>query len=187
NKDMERTYIETISALALAVEAKDSYSRGHAKRVSAHVVTLAKEFSLDKETISILQDAALLHDIGKIGIKDEILLKTSSLTAEEKSQMHRHAIIGENILKPIHSLAKVAYLVRHHQEQENGKGYPDGLTGEEMPLALKILIVADAYDAMTSDRPYRKAMTKRETKKELLKYSGIYFNPKVVQVSLALV
>jgi len=187
NKDIERAYVETISALALAVEAKDAYSRGHAKRVSAHVVKLAKKFNLDKETISILKDAALLHDIGKIGIKDEILLKTASLTAEEKSQMQRHAIIGENILKPISSLAKVAYLVRHHQEQENGKGYPDGLSGKEMPLTLKILIVADAYDAMTSDRPYRKAMSKQQTKKELLKYSGIYFNPKVVQTFIEII
>ena len=187
NKDIERTYVETISALALAVEAKDSYSRGHARRVSAYVVKLSKEFGLDKKTVSILQDAALLHDIGKIGIKDDILLKKSSLTAEEKSQMHRHAIIGENILKPIGSLSKVAYLVRHHQEQENGKGYPDGLTGKEMPLALKILIAADAYDAMTSDRPYRKAMTKQQTRKELLKYSGIYFNPKVVQTFIDIV
>ncbi len=180
NEDIERTYVETISALALAVEAKDHYSRGHSKRVSEYVTRLAEEFSLDRETIRMLQDAALLHDIGKIGIKDEILLKPTALTAEEKRQMHRHAIIGENILKPIHSLAKVAHLVRCHQEQVDGKGYPDGLTGEQMPLTMKILIVADAYDAMTSDRPYRKAMPKEEAKKELKKYSGIYFDPKVV-------
>ncbi|MBL7084844.1 MAG: HD domain-containing protein [Candidatus Omnitrophica bacterium] len=185
NEDIERTYVETISALALAVEAKDLYSRGHAKRVSEYVSNLAKEFSLDKETMQVLKNAALLHDIGKIGIKDEILLKPSSLTAEEKRQMHQHAIIGENILKPIHSLKKLAYLVRHHQEQINGKGYPDGLTGEEMTLPLKILIVTDAYDAMTSDRPYRKAMTKEEAKKELKKYTGIYFDAKVVEVFTA--
>ena len=180
NEDIERTYVETISALALAVEAKDHYSQGHCKRVNEYVTNLAKEFSLDKETVRTLQDAAVLHDIGKIGIKDGILLKPSALTAEEKRQMHRHAIIGENIIKPIHSLAKVAYLVRHHQEQVNGKGYPDGLTGDEMPLPLKILIVADAYDAMTSDRPYRKGMANKEASKELKKYSGIYFDHKVV-------
>ena len=182
NEDREKTYLETISALALAVEAKDHYNRGHSKRVSEYVTKTAKEFSLDKETLRTLQDAALLHDVGKIGIKDEILLKPTALSAEEKRQMHRHAIIGENILKPIHSLNKVSYLVRHHQEQVNGKGYPDGLTGEEMTLPLKILIVADAFDAMTSDRPYRKAMTKKEAYKELKKYSGIYFDPKVIEV-----
>jgi putative nucleotidyltransferase with HDIG domain len=181
NEDIERTYIETISALALAVEAKDPYSRGHARRVSEYVSKLAEEFGLDKENIYLLQDAALLHDIGKIGIKDEILLKPAALSAEEKRQMHRHAIIGENILKPVHSLVKVAYLVRHHQEQINGKGYPDGLKGEEMSLALKILIAADAYDAMTSERPYRKAMSKKEAERELKKYSGIYFDPGVVE------
>lgn len=181
NKDVERSYIETISALALAVEAKDPYSRGHSGRVSEYVTRLAEEFSLDKQTLSMLRDAALLHDIGKIGIKDDILLKPAALTPEEKRQMHRHAIIGENILKPIHSLEKVAYLVRHHQEQVNGKGYPDGLKGEDMTLPLKILIVADAYDAMTSDRPYRKKMSNEEAKRELKKYSGIYFDPKVVE------
>ncbi len=181
NQDIERTYVETISALALAVEAKDPYSRGHSRRVNEYVTKLAEEFRLDKETICTLQDAALLHDIGKIGIKDEILLKPSALTAEEKRQMHQHAIIGENILKPIHSLKKVVYLVRHHQEQVNGKGYPDGLRSEEMTIALKILIAADAFDAMTSDRPYRKGMSKQEAKKELKKYSGIYFDPKVVE------
>ena len=181
NLDIERTYVETISALALAVEAKDPYSRGHSKRVSEYVTKLAEEFSLDKKTISMLQDAALLHDIGKIGIKDAVLLKPTALTPEEKRQMHRHAIIGENIVKPIHSLAKVAFLVRHHQERVNGKGYPDGLMGEEMTLPLKILIAADAYDAMTSDRPYRKAMNKKEAKKELIKYSGIYFDSRVAE------
>ncbi len=187
NQDIDKTYIETISALALAVEAKDPYSRGHSKRVNEYVTKLAKEFSLDKETVSTLQDAALLHDIGKIGIRDEILLKPTTLTAEEKRQMHRHAIIGENILRPIHSLAKVAYLARHHQEQVNGKGYPDGLTSEDMTLPLKILIVADAFDAMTSDRPYRKAMTNKEAAKELKKYSGIYFDPKVAEAFIRII
>ncbi|MBN3038639.1 MAG: GAF domain-containing protein [Candidatus Omnitrophica bacterium] len=181
NEDIERTYVETISALAMAVEAKDPYSRGHTKRVKEYVTILAKEFNLDDETVRTLQDAAMLHDIGKIGIRDDVLLKPAVLNSEERKQMQRHAIIGENILKPIRSLKKVAYLARHHQEQVNGKGYPDGLTGEEMNLPLKILIVADAFDAMSSDRPYRKGMTKQQAKKELKKYSGIYFDPQVVE------
>ena len=187
NEDIERTYVETISALALAVEAKDPYSRGHIKRVKEYVTKLAGEFNLDKESLRTLEDAALLHDIGKIGIKDGILLKPSALTAEEKRQMHRHAIIGENILKPIRSLSKVAYLVRHHQEQENGKGYPDGLTGGQMSLSLKILILSDAFDAMTSNRPYGKPMSFKEAKKEIKKYSGIYFDPQVVETFIKII
>lgn len=187
NEDIERTYIETISALALAVEAKDPIGRGHIKRVKEYATKLAGEFKLDQETIRTLQDAAVLHDIGKIGIKDAILLKPTNLTAEEKRQMHRHAIIGENILKPIHSLSKVAYLVRHHQEQENGKGYPDGLTGSQMALSLKILIAADAFDAMTSARPYGKPISFSQAKKELKKYSGIYFDANVVEAFLNII
>lgn len=182
NEDAERTYVETISALALAIEAKDVYSRGHSGRVREYVTRMAQAFQLNKETLNTLKDAALLHDIGKIGIRDDVLLKPASLTPEEKAHMDRHVIIGENILKPIHSMENVAYLVRHHQERVNGQGYPDGLTGEQMSLPLKILIIADAYDAMTSDRPYRKAMTKDEAKQELKRYSGVYFAPEVVEI-----
>ncbi|MFH1245710.1 MAG: HD domain-containing phosphohydrolase [Candidatus Omnitrophota bacterium] len=182
NEDAERTYVETISALALAIEAKDVYSRGHSGRVREYVTKMAEAFKLDKETVNTLKDAALLHDIGKIGIRDDVLLKPASLTPEEKAHMDRHVVIGETILKPIHSMNNVAYLVRHHQERVNGKGYPDGLTGEQMSLPLKILIIADAYDAMTSDRPYRKAMTKEEAKQELKRYSGVYFDPAAVEM-----
>ncbi|MCK4519469.1 MAG: HD domain-containing protein, partial [Candidatus Omnitrophica bacterium] len=117
NQHIERTYVETISTLALAVEAKDPYTRGHTKRVTNFVLRLAEEFSLDKDAKDMLKNAALLHDIGKIGIKDEILLKPGALTTEKRKHMQLHPIIGENILKPIHSLNKIAYLVRHHHER----------------------------------------------------------------------
>ncbi|MCK5306725.1 MAG: HD domain-containing protein [Candidatus Omnitrophica bacterium] len=184
NQDIERTYVETISTLALAVEAKDPYTRGHAKRVTDFVLRLADEFSLDKDVKDVLRDAALLHDIGKIGVKDEILLKPGSLTPEERRHMQLHPIIGENILRPIHSLNKIAYLVRHHHERVDGGGYPDELTKEYLSLSLKILTVSDAYDAMTSDRPYRKAMTKDEACQELKRCRGTYFDSKVVDVFL---
>jgi putative nucleotidyltransferase with HDIG domain len=182
NQDIERTYLETISTLALAVEAKDPYTRGHAKRVADYSLKMADEFALDKATKDMLRDAALLHDIGKIGVKDEILLKPGKLTSEERRHMELHPIIGENILRPIHSLSRIAYLVRHHHERVDGSGYPDGLDKDDLTLPLKIMTAADAYDAMTSNRPYRKAMTHGEAIKELQRCSGSYFDPKVVEV-----
>jgi putative nucleotidyltransferase with HDIG domain len=182
NQDIERTYLETISTLALAVEAKDPYTRGHAKRVAEYSLKVAEEFALEKEARDLLRDAALLHDIGKIGVKDEILLKPGKLTPEERRHMELHPIIGENILKPIHSLSKIAYLVRHHHERVDGTGYPDGLSKEKLTLPLKIMTVADAYDAMTSDRPYRKAMSHEEALEELKRCSGSFFDPRVVTV-----
>jgi len=187
NQDIEKTYVETISTLALAVEAKDPYTRGHSKRVAEYCLKLADEFKLDEKTKSTLQDAAILHDIGKIGIKDKILLKPGKLTQEERLEMQRHPIIGENIIKPIHSLSKVAYLVRHHHEQLDGKGYPDGLKGDELILPLRILTVADVYDAMTSSRPYRKALSKKEAEEELVRQSGTHFDPEVVQVFMKII
>ncbi|MDP8261372.1 MAG: HD domain-containing protein [Candidatus Kappaea frigidicola] len=182
NQDIESTYLETISTLALAVEAKDPYTRGHAKRVADYSLKMADEFALDKATKNMLRDAALLHDIGKIGVKDDILLKPGKLTSEERRHMELHPIIGENILRPIHSLSKIAHLVRHHHERVDGSGYPDGLSKEDLTLPLKIMTAADAYDAMTSNRPYRNAMTHEEAIKELQRCSGSYFDPKVVEV-----
>jgi putative nucleotidyltransferase with HDIG domain len=182
NQDIERTYLETISTLALAVEAKDPYTRGHAKRVADYSLKVADEFALDRATKDLLRDAALLHDIGKIGVKDEILLKPEKLTPEERRHMELHPIIGENILKPIHSLSRIAYLVRHHHERVDGSGYPDGLNRDDLTLPLKIMTVADAYDAMTSNRPYRSAMSHEQAVEELKRCSGTYFDPKVVEV-----
>ena len=178
--DVERNYIDTVRALALAVEAKDKYSHGHSSRITDYVTRVAKGMGLDEETIHNLRDAAMLHDLGKIGIKDEILSKTSELTTEERIIIQQHAIIGESILKPVHSLSNICFLVRHHQEKEDGTGYPDGITGTEMNLPLKILIVADAYDAMTTDRPYRKRMSQKEAFAELRNHCGDYFNKEVV-------
>jgi len=187
NQDIERTYVETISTLALAVEAKDPYTRGHSRRVAEYCLKMADEFKLDEETKSTLRDAAILHDIGKIGIRDRILLKPGKLTQEERLEMQRHPIIGENIIKPIHSLSKVAYLVRHHHEQLDGGGYPDGLKGNELTLSLRILTVTDVYDAMTSSRPYRKALSEKEAKEELIRQSGTHFDPEVVQTFIKMI
>ncbi len=184
NLDVERTYIETIMALALAVEAKDSYSAGHSKRVAFYAVKIAEALGADEETKTVLNDAGLLHDVGKIGTRDAILLKAGPLTPEELRIMQQHSIIGEAILKPVRSLAKVAELVRHHHEHYDGSGYPSGLKGEDIPLGARILTVADIYDSMITDRPYRKRLSVDEAKAELRKQSGALCDPQVVDALL---
>lgn len=181
NDDAEKTYLETITALAVAVEAKDFYSKGHLERVADYVEKLGNRLKLDNETMKVLRNGAILHDVGKIGIRDEILRKGSSFSDEEKKEMREHVIIGVNIIRPIRSMATLCDVVRHHQEFYDGSGYPDSLKGEEIPLAARILKICDAYDAMTTDRPYRKGMDKKEAKQELKRKSGSEFDPNLVE------
>ena len=183
NSDAEKTYLETVSALALAVEAKDQYSSGHLERVAEYVVKIAQELGLGEEEIKILRDGARLHDVGKIGIFDEILRKPDSLTADEWIMMKKHTEIGEGIVKPIRSLSKLCDIIRHHHEKLDGSGYPDGLKGDEISLLARILCVADIFDALTTDRPYRKAFSIEQAKEELIKMKG-KLDPKVVDALL---
>jgi putative nucleotidyltransferase with HDIG domain len=187
NEDAEKTYLETITALAIAVESKDSYSRGHVERVAGYAQRLGKAMNLDEEMMKTLKSGAILHDIGKIGIRDEVLKKQGPLSPEEKKEMDEHVIIGVNIIKPIRSMAALSDLVRYHHELYDGSGYPDRLKGEEIPLAARIIKVCDAYDAMTTDRPYRKAMSTEDAKKELSKKSGTEFDPKIVEKFLSII
>ena len=184
NLDVERTYLETIMALALAVEAKDLYSAGHSKRVGYYASKIGEQLGMEKEMQGILNDAGVLHDIGKIGIKDEILLKPMPLTGDEAKIMEQHSVIGEAIVRPIRSLQKVVSLVRHHHERFDGSGYPDGLKGEAIPLGARILAVADTYDAMVTDRPYRKRLSIEAAKAELRKQVGVQHDPAVVEAFL---
>ena len=184
NLDVERTSLETILALALAVEAKDPYSAGHSKRVGYYAAQIGEEMGLDEEMLRTLNDAGILHDIGKIGIKDEILLKPGPLTPEEQRIMQQHPMIGEAIVKPIRSLSKVVELVRCHHERFDGKGYPAGLKGEALPLGARILSVADAYDSMVTDRPYRKRLPLEEAKAELRRSAGTQHDPVPVEAFL---
>jgi len=167
NTEFERTYFETISALALAVEAKDPYSRGHSERVSDYAIKIAQKMNLAEEHLKTLRDAAKLHDIGKIGIADEILKKQSKLNEAEIAIMHKHPLIGEGIVKPLRTFQHILNPVKHHHEFLDGSGYPDGLTAEEIPLITRILTIADIYDALTTDRPYRKALSIDNAKREL--------------------
>jgi len=187
SQDVEKTYVETINALAMAVDARDPYTRGHSKRVGEYCYRIAKEFNLNDETIKMLMDASIVHDIGKIGIPDEILHKTTPLTKDEIKLIQHHPIIGDNILKPIRSFAMLRNLIRSHHERLNGKGYPDNLKAKEISLPLNIMIVADAFDAMTSNRPYRRAMSILEAKKELRKNAGKLFDKEVVDKFLEMI
>ena len=172
NQDMEKTYFETISALALAVDAKDRYSRGHLDRVADHCVMIARKLGLDAQDIQTLRDAARLHDLGKIGIPDEVLQKNGKLNEQEWILMRKHPEIGESIIKPIRSLSHLCDVVRHHHEKLDGTGYPDGLKGDAISPLVRIATVADIYDALTSERPYRSKMSPEQACAELRKMGG---------------
>ncbi len=159
NRDVEKTYFETISALALAVNAKDKYSWGHLDRVAQYSVQIAKAMGLDDDEIKTLRDAARLHDLGKIGIPDNVLGKKGKLNDQEWELMRKHPEIGESIIKPIHSLNHLCDIIRHHHEKLDGSGYPDGLRGDEIAPLVRITTIADIFDALTSDRPYRDCFT----------------------------
>ncbi len=184
--EMRNLYLSTIQALNKTVEAKDPYTSGHANRVEKFAVDLAKAYHLPFEGIQNLKTASILHDIGKIGIHDEILNKASRLTQEEFQEIMRHPSIGAEIISKVDFLNDITTIVKHHHERYDGKGYPDGLSGDDIPIEAAILTIADSYDAMTSDRPYRKAMTAHDAIEELRKNSGTQFHPELVKVFVAI-
>jgi len=184
--EMRNLYLSTIQALNKTVEAKDPYTSGHANRVEKFAVELAKAYHLPFESIQNLKTASILHDIGKIGIHDEILNKASRLTQEEYQEIMRHPAIGAEIISKVNFLSDITTIVRHHHERYDGKGYPDGLSGEDIPIEAAILMIADSYDAMTSDRPYRKAMTPEEALSELENNAGTQFHPELAKVFVSI-
>ena len=151
--------LDIVTSLAGAIDAKDTYTRGHSQAVSRYAEALAKALNLPENEVERIKLAALLHDVGKIGIPEPILRKTDKLTDHEWEIMKQHPRIGaEKVIKPLHSFQDLIPIITHHHEQWNGKGYPDGLKGEEIPLGARIVSIADAYHALISDRPYRKAL-----------------------------
>jgi len=167
NGDIERTYFETMSALALAVEARDVYSRGHSEKVGIYAAKIGRSLGLSEKDIETLRDSSKLHDVGKIGIVDEILKKPANLSDEQKEIMKKHPIMGESIVRPLKNFQHLLEPIRHHHEFLDGSGYPDGLKGAEISLITRILTVADIYEALTSNRPYRESIGSGEAKKEL--------------------
>ena len=187
SKNIEETYYNTLVMLARIVEARDTYSAGHLERVFSYMQMFADKLEIEEETKKVLIGGALLHDLGKVGIADSILKKKGMLTADEYQTMKQHSVIGENILKPLRSMSKLSDMVRHHHEMYDGTGYPDGLKGEEIPLASRILAVIDIYDAITTDRSYRDLMSKDEAIKTLRSYAGNKLDPELVDVFIELV
>lgn len=177
-------YLSTVQALAAALEAKDVYTRGHSIRVAKWARSCARMLGLGAEEEEEVYLAGLLHDVGKIGIRENILLKPTPLTPEERKEIQSHPEIGARILEPARFPAAVIAAVRHHHEDYGGGGYPAGLQGEEIPLLARVIRVADAYDAMTSARPYRKALTPAEAREELRRCAGRQFDRRVVEAFL---
>jgi len=179
-----RYFYGVIQSLVRIVEAKDPYTRGHSERVSGYAAKIAAQMGCSQESVESLKQIAVLHDVGKLGIRDEILNKPGKLSAEEWEIIRQHPIIGEEILKPVSLSPEMLAIVRGHHERFDGTGYPDGLTGEVTDLFTQILAVADAYDAMTSSRAYRLALRMEDAIAELEKNKGTQFNPKVVEAFL---
>ncbi|MBI4799382.1 MAG: response regulator [Desulfarculus sp.] len=171
----------TLGALVNAMEAKDSYTRQHSRRVTNFSVLTAQTMGLGIDQIESLRFAAYLHDIGKIAVKDNILLKEATLTFEEYEQIKQHPVIGESIIQAMDLSKSERAIIRHHHERWDGGGYPDGLGGDNIPLLARVVAVADAFDAMTTDRPYRLAKTQSEAVDELARTSGQQFDREVVR------
>jgi len=185
-ESVENFYLEMVQTLARIIDAKDSYTGDHALRARNRAVKLAKALNMPDQMVKYIEYAALLHDIGKIGIDPRILLKPGRLSPEEYDEIKKHPMIGYQILSPIEFLAPVAQMVLYHQEWYNGSGYPEGLKGEEIPIGSRIVATIDAWDAMTSDRPYRKALNSDIAIEELKKGAGTQLDHKVVDAFLKL-
>ncbi len=182
---MRKVYLDTIRALAAAIDAKDPYTKGHSERVAEMSLALAQELNLSDKDIENIEYTALLHDIGKIGIADNILGKESNLTNKEFDKIKEHTIMGAKIIEPVDFLKNSYKAIYHHHEKYNGKGYPDGLKSEDIPLSARIIAVADAYDAMGSDRPYRKKLNHIQILRELKEQSKKQFDPEVVKALIS--
>ncbi|MFQ5961776.1 MAG: HD domain-containing phosphohydrolase [Candidatus Methylomirabilales bacterium] len=180
-EQVKQTFFSTAATLAEAIEKRDPYTGGHVRRVVEISLAVGEELGLSPEEKETLHLAAILHDVGKIGIRDVILLKQGPLTPEEFDQIREHPQLGAEILAPIKQLEAVIPAVRYHQERCDGQGYPEGLKGEEIPLASRIIAVADTFDAMTTDRPYRPRISDEAAIEEIGRCTGSQFDPKVVE------
>ena len=182
-EDIHMNYFNTIHALVLAVEARDPYTRGHTERVTQYAIEVARELKMPAEELEILRYAGEVHDVGKISIPDFILNKPGKLTPTEKAQVELHPIRGAEMLEPLEFLKPAIPIVRHHHERYDGAGYPDGLKRERIPILSRILACADAFDAMTSDRPYRtRRLTLEEALREIENNSGSQFDPNIAHL-----
>ena len=181
NEQIQAMTMQTITTIANALDAKDTYSEGHSRRVAAYSAQLAEKLGLSEDEIRNIRIIALLHDIGKIGVPDSVLNKPGKLTDEEFALMKQHAVAGSEILKDIDMISGIDIGTRYHHERYDGRGYPEGLKGEDIPYIARIIAVADSYDAMTSDRVYRKHLSDEQVMSELEKGEGTQFDPVIAQ------
>ncbi len=185
-EDLEASYVAAVRALANSLDAKDAYTRGHSERVMIIAMEISKRMGLTPEEVKNIQIGALLHDIGKIGIAEAIINKPGKLTEEEYELIKTHPSRGAKIIEPVKFFKEKLPVIRYHHERYDGKGYPEGLKGEAIPLDARIVCVADTFDAMTSKRSYRAPLSLDQAVKELVRCSGTQFDPKVVAALLDL-
>jgi HD-GYP domain-containing protein (c-di-GMP phosphodiesterase class II) len=178
--EMREMFTQTIGALAEAVDKRDPFTSKHSQRVRSISVDIGRQMRVSAGELEALEWGGLLHDVGKIGVPDSILLKQGKLTREERITMNAHPVLGAQIIGPVDRLAPELPVIRHHHEWYNGSGYPDRLMGDEIPKLARILHVADAFEAMTADRPYRKALSVEQALAELRKFAGVQFDPEIV-------
>ena len=179
---LKKSHLDSVKVLAEAIDAKDPYTRGHSDRVKRMSLAIAKRMGFSEERLEALEYGALLHDIGKIGIKDEILQKQGSLSRQEYESIQEHPLIGVKIVEGVEFFKDKIPMIRHHHEYYDGGGYPDGLAGEAIPLEGRIIAIPDAFDAMTSTRPHRNVLPLQDVLLEIEKCKGKQFDPKVVEI-----
>jgi putative nucleotidyltransferase with HDIG domain len=182
--DTKDMFLNTIKALATAIDTKDKYTRGHSDGVTNYSILIGESLGFSPAEIEDLRIAALFHDIGKIGIDESILRKPSKLTTQEFEEIKKHPDYGANILESIPQLKEIIPIVRHHHERFDGNGYPAGLSGEQIPFNSRVISIADTFDAMLTDRPYRKGLPLETCMQELLRCAGTQFDPEIVPVAV---
>jgi putative two-component system response regulator len=184
---LERSFLGSLEALANALEARDAYTRGHSDRVARWSQELALAAGLSPPRAAVVARAGRLHDLGKIGVPEGVLRKPAALTPAEWQRMREHPLVGAQILAPLEFFAEGALIVRHHHERLDGSGYPDGLRGEAIPLGARVVAVADTYDALTSDRPYRRGLSHEEAVRRLRGEAGRTLDADLTQLFLDVV
>jgi len=185
--DMRQTFMDTIKSLSLAIDAKDPYTKGHSARVAEYAVSLAHELKWPEDKVEFLQYIALIHDVGKVAVPDSILKKDGLLTNQEYGIMKTHSAAGSEVIKDVKFFTTGSDIIKHHHERWDGTGYPDQLKGKDIPEGARIIAVADAFDAMTSDRPYRRALGHSLALNELKSCAGTQFDPKVVDAFIRII